>query len=176
MMKHLLNAAVAVTFLSAFAAHAEPVEIYLTDKLDNIQNGYCLDIGGAKGWDAKPESGLQGHTCYSPLGELGVDQIFDTAKFADGVLYMTKFDACAEYSSVEAGTSIDLATCDGSAAQSFTFAGEGAISPASASEMCLTLAEDTRFGRSKTNQIKNLSIEACDDSLAASQTWAVRSE
>lgn len=128
-MKHMLKTAIAAKFLSAISAHADPVEIYLTDKLDNIQNGYCLDIGGAKGWDAKPESGLQGHTCYSPLGELGVDQIFDTAKFSDGVLYMTKFDVCAEYPSVEAGTSIDLATCDGSAAQSFTFAGEGVITP-----------------------------------------------
>ncbi|MEM5585827.1 ricin-type beta-trefoil lectin domain protein [Roseibium sp. AS2] len=176
MMKHMLCAAIAATFLSAVAAQADEVEIYLTDKHDNIQNGYCLDIGGAKGWDAKPESGLQGHTCYSPLGALGVDQIFDADKFADGTLYMPKFEVCAEYSSVEAGTKIDLATCDSSAAQSFVFSGEGVITPASATDMCLTLAEDTRFGRSKENQIKNLSLETCEDSLSSYQTWAIRSE
>ncbi|PVB60461.1 ricin-type beta-trefoil lectin domain protein [Labrenzia sp. 011] len=176
MMKHMFCTAIAATFLSAFAARAEPVEIYLTDKLDNIQNGYCLDIGGAKGWDAKPESGLQGHTCYSPLGALGVDQIFESDMFAEGTLYMPEFDVCAEFASVAAGTGIDLAACDGSPAQSFVFSGEGVITPASATDMCLTLAEDTRFGRSKENQIKNLSLEPCEDSRSAYQTWAVRSE
>lgn len=99
---------------------------------------------------------------------------FDTARFADGVLYMPEFDVCAQLSTVDAGSSIDLAACDGSAAQSFTFAGEGAIVPVSAPEMCFTLAEDTRSGRSDTNQIKVLSLEACDDGKAAYQTWSVR--
>lgn len=171
----LFATALTAFLLPAFAVQAEPVEIYLLDKLDNIQNGYCLDIGGAKGRDANPEKGLQGHTCYSPLGALGVDQIFETAKFPDGTLYMPEFDVCAEVASVEAGAGIDLAACNDSEAQSFAFTGEGAITPVAAPDMCLTLAEDSRFGRSNENQIKNLSLELCDTAKSAYQIWAVRS-
>ena len=38
----------------------------------------------------------------------------------------------------------------------------------------LTVAEDTRSGRSDTNQIKVLSLEACDDNRSAYQSWATR--
>lgn len=167
--------ALSVTLLSAGAAQAESVEIYLTDLLDNVQNGYCVDIAKAQGDAADPADGLQGHTCYSPSGELGVDQAFDADQFADGVLYMPEFDVCAEASSTAAGSTVDLATCDGSDAQSFVFSGEGTIVPANATDMCFTVAEDTRTGRSDANQIKVLSLETCDDSLAATQTWSVRS-
>ncbi|PYG31826.1 ricin-type beta-trefoil lectin domain protein [Pelagimonas varians] len=175
-MKYPLIWAIVAAVACTTAAQADPVEIYLVDKLDNIQNGYCLDIGGAKGRDANPESGLQGHTCYSPLGELGVDQIFDTAKFSDGTLYMPEFDVCAEVAMLEAGTAVDLAACNTSAAQSFAFSGEGVITPSAAPDMCLTLAQDSRFGRSDQNQIKNLTLETCDQDLLAYQTWAVRGE
>lgn len=163
------------TLLVAPFAQAENVEIYLTDMLDNTQSGYCIDIAKAQGDKANPEDGLQGHTCYSPKGELMVDQIFDTEKFADGVLYMPEFDVCAEISSTDAGASIGLAACDGSAEQSFEFSGEGTIVPASATDMCITVADDTRTGRSDVNQIKVLSLEVCSEDKSGSQMWAVRS-
>lgn len=167
---------VATTFFvaTATAAPAENVEIYLLDMLDSTQNGYCVDIARAQGDRADPDDGLQGHTCYSPLGELMVDQIFDTESFADNSLYMPEFDVCMSIPSTEAGSSIGLAACDGSAAQQVVFAGEGTISPASAGDMCLTLAEGTRTGRSAANQIKVMSLEECSDALAAYQTWGVR--
>lgn len=154
----------------ASGAFADEVEIYLTDMLDNTQVGYCVDIGGGKDEGAKVESGLQGHTCYSNLGALGVDQVFDTDKFADGILYMPNFEVCAETS----GTSLALASCDGSDAQSFVFTGEGTITPASDPSLCFTVAEETRSGRSDANQIKVLSLETCSADLAAYQDWAVR--
>ena len=64
---------------------------------------------------------------------------------------------------------------DGSDAQSFAFSGEGTITPTSAPEMCMTVAEDTRSGRSDANQIKVLSLELCSDDQAAYQMWGVRS-
>lgn len=168
----------AVLFASACLlsapAVAENVEIYLLDLLDNTQDGYCVDIAGGRGDAADPADGLQGHTCYSPTGELLVDQIFDTERFAEGLLYMPEFDVCASLPSNDAGTIPTLETCDGSDAQSFVFTGEGTITPASATDMCLTVAEDTRSGRSDANQIKVLSVESCDDASAAYQTWGVR--
>ncbi|MDB4224373.1 RICIN domain-containing protein [Granulosicoccus sp.] len=163
------------TFFSTQLVHADNVEIYLTDMLDNTQSGYCIDIARAQGEKANPDDGLQGHTCYSPKGELMVDQIFDSEKFADGILYMPEFDVCAEITSVTAGSSIALATCNDSPEQSFLFSGTGTIVPTSAADLCMTVAEDTRTGRSKVNQIKVLSLEACSDDNASNQDWAVRS-
>lgn len=176
MLKRTLLSALSSVMLFAGAAQAENVEIYLTDILDNTQNGYCVDISGGKGAQADPANGLQGHTCYSPLGELLVDQIFDTGKFADGQLYMPEFDVCAQTTSTQAGATLELAECDGSEAQSFVFSGEGTITPASATDLCFTVGEDTRSGRSDTNQIKNLTLETCAADHAAYQTWATRTE
>ncbi|AKS47249.1 Ricin-type beta-trefoil lectin domain-containing protein [Octadecabacter temperatus] len=103
-----------------------------------------------------------------------VDQGFDTDRFADGQLYMPEFDVCAEISSTEAGTTVDLAECNDDSMQSIVFSGEGTITPASATDMCLTLADDTRTGRSDTNQIKVLSLETCSEDRAANQTWGNR--
>ncbi|MFD0980063.1 ricin-type beta-trefoil lectin domain protein [Tropicimonas aquimaris] len=175
MLRQATLAAFTAILLTAGTAQAENVEIYLADILDNTQNGYCLDIARAQGAAANPDDGLQGHTCYSPGGELGVDQTFDTDRFAKGVLYMPEFDVCAEVSSTEAGTAIDLAACDGSDAQRFAFSGKGTITPASVPEMCFTLGEETRGGRSDANQIKALSLQPCDEGQGAYQTWSVRS-
>ncbi len=160
--------------LASSTANAENVEVYVTDLLDNIQNGYCLDIAKGKGASANPEDGLQAHTCYSPLGEVLVDQAFDPEKFKDGVLYMPEFDVCIQAVSTEAGSSLELASCDGSEAQSWIFNGEGTIAPTSAPAMCVTLAEETRTGRSDENQMKALTLEDCSDDLAKSQTWSNR--
>ncbi len=176
MLKNFKSVASSVIVLSfANIALAENVEIHLSDMLDNIQNGYCLDIARAQGDKANPDDGLQGHTCYSPSGELGVDQKFDSEMFAKGTLYMPDFDVCAMVSSVDAGSGIELAACDGSAEQTFVFSGEGTIVPASATDMCLTLASETRTGRSDANQIKVLDLQPCSDEQTASQVWAVRS-
>lgn len=174
MVNKLLSATIASLFLTVGSAHAEIVEIYLTDMLDNIQNGYCLDISGGQGAQADPDNGLQGHTCYSPSGSIFVDQGFDSEKFAEGILYMPEFDVCAEITSTQAGAAVGLSDCNGSEAQNFLFSGEGTITSASAPDMCLTLGEETRSGRSESNQIKELSLEECSDERAAYQTWAVR--
>ncbi|WP_417271703.1 ricin-type beta-trefoil lectin domain protein [Celeribacter sp.] len=174
MTKHPTSAAVIATVLLAGAAQAETVEVHLMDKLDNIQNGYCIDISGGQGTQADPAAGLQGHTCYSPSGEIFVDQGFDSDKFADGIFYMPEFDVCMQAASLEAGAALELVTCDGSDAQSFDFSGEGTIFPVAAPELCVTLGEDTRFGRSQENQIKEMTLEVCDDASAASQIWSYR--
>jgi len=173
MVKYTLAAALAL--LLSQNAQAETVEVYVTDLLDNIQDGYCLDIAKGQGAKANPDNGLQAHTCYSPKGEIFVDQAFDSEKFADGVFYMPEFDVCMQAPSTSAGAAVELAACDGSDAQNWAFKGEGTIAPAAAPDMCLTLTGETRTGRSKENQMKALTLEACSDAQAASQTWSSRS-
>ena len=166
--------AIFVTILFSGTVSANNVEVYVTDLLDNTQNGYCLDIAKGKGASANPEDGLQAHTCYSPLGEVLVDQAFDPEKLNKGVLYMPEFDVCVQASSTSAGSPIELAACNGSKEQSWVFNGEGTIAPSAKPEVCVTLAEETRTGRSKKNQMKALTLETCSTELTSVQTWANR--
>lgn len=166
--------AICALILISSSVYADNVEVYVTDLLDNIQNGYCLDIAKGKGTSANPDDGLQAHTCYSPLGEVLVDQAFDPEKFAEGILYMPEFDVCVQALSTNVGDTIELATCDGSTAQSWIFDGEGTIAPAAAPEVCVTLANETRTGRSDENQMKALDLQTCSNDLAPLQTWANR--
>ncbi|WP_212611538.1 ricin-type beta-trefoil lectin domain protein [Shimia haliotis] len=87
---------------------------------------------------------------------------------------MPKFDVCAEASAIEQGAAMELAECNASTEQTFVFSDSGAISPAADPNLCLTLGDATRFGRSKQNQIKALSLETCAPESAAMQTWATR--
>ena len=170
----LIKASVAALVLAASAARAETVEVHALDLLDNTQDGYCIDISGGQGAQADPAAGLQGHTCYSPSGEIYVDQGFESEQFADGLFYMPDFDVCMQPAAVEEGAALELVSCDGTEAQSFVFSGEGTITPASATDLCLTLGEDTRTGRSDTNQIKELTLQTCSEDNAASQVWGFR--
>ncbi|MGL6209412.1 MAG: ricin-type beta-trefoil lectin domain protein [Paracoccaceae bacterium] len=159
--------------LGSTSAQAESVEVTLIDNLDGVTNSFCLDIAGGNE-NVDPSRGLQAHTCYSYRGSLGDDQVFDTTRFAEGVLYMPVIDVCATVDGTAAGTKVGLAACDGSAAQSFVFAGTGTITPAAAPEMCLTVSGESRFGRSDVHQIRDLSLEACSDDLATRQQWRTR--
>ncbi|MEL6531125.1 MAG: ricin-type beta-trefoil lectin domain protein [Pseudomonadota bacterium] len=151
------------------SSNADAVEIALVDPLDSTTNEYCLDIAGGRE-SVDPANGLQGHTCYSYTGSLGSDQIFDASRIADNVLVMPEYDVCVSVS----GTDISLAACDDSEAQKISFGEDGTIRPAASPEMCLTLAADTRSGKSDVHQIKGLSVESCSDESAARQMWRTR--
>jgi len=152
---------------------ADGVEVTLKDELDGILNSYCLDIAGGN-QNVDTSKGLQGHTCYSYKGELGTDQIFDPSKFASNSLYMPVYDVCATASGLSVGSSIGLAACEDGELQQFAFSGDGTISAVAAPELCLTLAEESRFGRGSQHQIKDLSLQTCSDELAAYQAWRTR--
>ena len=159
----------------ASQAFAEKVEITLVDQLNGILNGYCFDVAGGNR-DIDISKGLQTHTCYSYRGELGEDQVFETTRFADHVLYMPNYDVCATLTGLEAGAKLGLATCNNSELQSISLSDSGKVSPVSAPDLCLTAGEETRFGRGGTSQhqIKTLTLEACSDDKSAYQTWRTR--
>jgi len=158
--------------LMATGAQADQVEISLVDNLDGYLDSYCLDIkGGGKNIDTS--KGLQVHTCYSYKGALGKDQIFDTLEFEYEMLYLPKFDLCAELSQLSAGSNVALATCNSTAEQRFTFSGNGTITSTVEPTLCLTASLDTKLGRNGTSkhQIKSLTLENCSVDLAQFQTW-----
>ncbi len=158
---------------TAAVSSAENVEITLIDVLDGVTSSYCIDIaGGNKNIDIT--KGLQAHTCYSYRGAIGTDQTFVTSRFSNNELYMLDFDVCASAKSLEAGSAIGLAKCDGSDLQKISFSGSGTISMAASPELCFTAAKESRFGRSQTHQIKALSLETCSADLSAYQAWRGR--
>lgn len=142
-MSHPALPASILVLLLTSTAQAEQVEITLADRLDGDLSRYCLDIVGSQS-RAETEKGLQAHTCYSYQGNLGVDQVFETDRFADGVLYMPEFDVCATVSGLEVGATLGLATCDGSSLQNITLTEPGKLSPADAPTLCFTAGKDTR--------------------------------
>jgi len=175
MNKPMLKIITSGAALLSLSTYAENVEVLLTDKLDGNLSAYCLDIKGG-GESVDPANGLQAHTCYSYKGSLGTDQIFDTARFGEGTLYMPVYEVCAEVSSIEAGATVGLATCDGNDKQQFTFSGEGSITPKNATGLCFTAGSETTMGRGGTSahQIKTLSLAECSDDLVAYQQWRTR--
>ena len=157
----------------AAAAGDENVEINLIDELDGIINGYCLDIAGCNE-SVDPANGLQVHTCYSYQGDLGTDQVFATAEFANDALYMPIYEVCAEVASVSAGSTVGLNTCDGGELQTVSFEDDGTLRPTADTSLCFTAGSESRTGRSGDHQIRDLSLEACSDDLASLQQWSFR--
>jgi len=154
-------------------ALAEKVEITLVDVLDGVTSSYCIDIaGGNKKIDIS--KGLQSHTCYSYRGDIGTDQTFTTSRFSSHELYMPDFDVCATATSLTAGSTIGLASCEGSDLQKISFSTNGTISMIASPDLCFTAAKESRFGKSKVHQIKALSLEVCSSDLAPYQTWRGR--
>jgi len=163
--------------LATTGAQADSVEISLVDKLDGYLDSYCLDIKGG-GNNIDTSKGLQVHTCYSYKGALGKDQIFDTLEFEHEMLYLPKFDVCAELSHLSVGSDVTLATCNSTAEQKFSFTGNGTITPTVEPTLCLTASLDTKLGRNGTSkhQIKGLTLETCAADLAQFQTWQTNTQ
>lgn len=159
----------------AGSASAENVEIALTSKLDTTTNEYCFDIMGG-GQNVDPSRGLQAHTCYSYRGELGPDQAVTTAALENGQFYIEDFDVCVTMAGLEAGSSVALEACGENNLQRFDFIENGNISPKAASNMCITIGNETSYGRAVRHQIRTLSLEECSDELAARQNWFTRTQ
>ena len=102
--------------LAGSAYAGDVVEVLLVDRLDD-QRGFCLDIRGYK-QRAKPDRGLQAHSCYSYQGQIGVDQGFDSDAIKAERFHMPGFDVCMT-AAAEAGARLGLAKCDGSPGQGF---------------------------------------------------------
>lgn len=163
--------------LSGSALAGETVEVVLVDRLDD-QRGFCFDIRGYK-QRARPDRGLQAHSCYSYQGEIGVDQGFDTDGINAGRFHMPGFDVCMTAQGGDAGARLGLAKCDGSAQQGFSMTADGAIVSKSAPKLCATVAggESRQGGGGRpVHLIRGLTLEPCDEARAKYQRWRLRTK
>lgn len=173
----ILLAVTAGAPLSGAAQAGEVVEVVLVDRLDDAR-GYCLDILGYK-QRARLDRGLQGHSCYSYQGAVGVDQGFDSDAIQAGRFHMPSFDVCMTAEVAQEGARLGLAKCDGSTQQGFSMTARGEIVSRSAPTLCVTVAggEGTPGGGGRPVHLKRrLTLEACDRGRARYQRWRVRSK
>ena len=98
---------VALVMASSVLAETK-VEVTLIDKLDEAR-GFCFDTLGFQ-TRARPEEGLQTHSCYSYQGQLAVDQAFDADQIPDGVFRIIDFDLCMTLTGTTTGSKFALAT------------------------------------------------------------------
>ena len=164
-----------LVLLSALARAETPVEITLVDKLDEPR-GFCFDTRGFQA-EARPEDGLQTHSCYSYQGQLGVDQAFDADGITDTVLRLIAFDLCMTANGVSAGSEFALEACDGRETQTFEHRSNGKIMSLAAPGNCVTAGDGPSRhggGGNPVHLIRDLTLEVCDGSRDSRQQWRLR--
>jgi hypothetical protein len=158
---------------AAYAADTS-VEVLLKAPLDEPR-GYCIDAVGpqARADISRP---LQAHSCYSYQGRVAVDQGFELVRLQAGAFKLIFFNVCMSATPRE-GSPLMLAPCTDDPAQKFVWLPSGAINPRDAPSLCLTVAEGSGVpgnGGSPVHLKRKLSLEKCDASRSAYQTWRYR--
>ena len=164
------------TFLLAPWLHAEtPVEVTLVDRLDESR-GFCLDTLGFQ-TRARPEEGLQTHSCYSYQGQLAVDQAFDADRISEGAFRIIEFDLCMTARALSTGSTFALEPCDGRPTQQFEHRANGKIASLGAPGSCVTAGEGPSRhggGGDPVHLIRDLTLEVCDGGDDERQQWRLR--
>ena len=157
----------------AYAADTS-VEVLLKMPLDE-KRGYCIDVVGSQA-RADVSRPLQAHSCYSYEGRVAVDQGFDVVQLQADAFRLIHFDLCMSGELREGGL-LTLAACSDHPAKKFMWLPSGAISPRNAPNLCVTAADGLGMpgnGGSPVHLRRKLSLEKCDKSRAAYQTWRYR--
>ncbi len=176
-MNKILSLATVLTalLLSTAAAAQTKVEVTLVDRLDEAR-GFCLDTLGFQ-HRARPEEGLQTHSCYSYQGQLAVDQAFDAEMIDDGTFHLIEYDLCMTLTGLETGSKLALEPCDGSAMQQFEHQDNGRVMSVAAPGNCVTAGEGPSRhggGGDPVHLIRDLTLEVCNSSRDARQQWRLR--
>ena len=161
--------------LGSTAFAATMVEVTLIDKLDEPR-GFCFDTLGFQA-RARPEEGLQTHSCYSYQGQLAVDQTFDGDLISSGTFRLIEFDLCMTLTGISAGSKFALEPCDGGELQQFTHRANGRVVAAAAPGNCVTAGEGPSRhggGGEPVHLIRDLTLQVCDGSRDARQQWRLR--
>ena len=166
---------ISLILLSPNIGLSQSVEIYTVDQLDEYR-GYCLDIRGYK-LKAKPNNGLQAHTCYSYEGEIAVDQAFDLLQLSKNHFFLPAFDVCMEASSISISSHVSLNKCNFGNLQEFKLDTRSGIHPVDDIKLCLTVDQgESKRGKggSPVHLKRNLTLELCSEKLRPYQIWGAR--
>ena len=149
-----------------------PVEITLVEKLDEPR-GFCVDTLGFQN-EARPQEGLQTHSCYSYRGQLAVDQAFDADRIPDGTFQIIEFNLCMTARDLSTGSKLGLKPCKGRDTQRFEYQSNGKIKSLAVPGNCVTAGEGPSRhggGGDPVHLIRDLTLEVCDRSSDDRQKW-----
>jgi arylformamidase len=157
--------------IAARASAAEPGLLRTAYSLDEGR-GYCLDIAGF-GPNARVDEALQVHTCKYGA-ELG-DQLF--ARSNDGSkIEVSDYGRCLTAGSLEPGAELFARECAATETQLWRFEW-GHLSPASRSDLCVTLADGggeiagTPVLITPVYQRRSVVLDACADAAYERQSF-----
>ena len=173
-MTRTLLTAIFLTLLSHTALGDNLAEVKLVSKLDD-QRGYCIDIRGHKE-RAKVQRGLQAHTCYSYLGQIGVDQAFDTSLLAIGKFFLPAFDVCMEAENSSQGSRLILTRCAEKNLQKFDLNAANEIRLVVNNELCLVVKDGKSKeggGGTPVHLMRRLTLEYCATTKDKYKHWRI---
>lgn len=179
MLRRILNTGflLGLFLASSKVAFAEPVEVYLLDRIDGILNHYCLDTNGPP-HAMQLDTPLQAHTCYSYQGNLTDDQAMDTEDIGRGKIRIVAVDLCAQLDGTEPGATITLTDCADTPEQQFELRANGQFAPVAYPELCLTAGPTSWRGGPVDNPNDNLArtlhLQRCGNEAQRYQRWGMR--
>jgi len=148
--------------------------------VDDEFRGYCFDVAGS-GANARVEEPLRVHTCKytgttAQYSGTNSDQLFQWRGAGSGQIHIPEFDRCLTTNTFEAGTQLMLEACGNSERHAWSFGPTGRLSPESAPELCVTIADErlpagTPVWISPVYHRRDLSLEPCDEAVHARQSW-----
>lgn len=174
-MRHIFTSVALSCCIVAAAGAQTPVEVTLVNKLDEAR-GFCFDTLGYQ-MRARPEEGLQTHTCYAYQGQLAVDQAFDAEGISNGMFRIIDFDLCMTARGLAAGNSFALEPCENLDTQRLQHRADGSVVATAAPALCVTAgAGPSRHGGGgdPVHLIRTLTLEPCGADHAMRQRWRLR--
>ena len=134
---------------------------------------HCIDIPGHRD-RVRTTAALSVHTCKEGIWNL--DEHFDPAAVAKGMLRMPEYDLCVAAASAENGAKLTLKKCDGSPLQNWRFSNYR-LSLKAHPGKCITIGPEpsrlTRGGRRlpSRHMARSLALETCAEDALERQLW-----
>jgi hypothetical protein len=169
--------ALCVLFCHPAVSYADAGLLRTIQPLDETR-GYCLDIRG-EGQTLQLDEPLQAHTCK--YGAPNDDQRFE--RTADGAIRASVYNRCLAAAKLEAGAQLLVRPCASAPTQQWTMAW-GRLSPASRSDLCVTVAGEkgepagTPILISPVYHRRDAVLDRCDAAREATQSfrWSLPQE
>ena len=166
-----------VLFCHPALSYADAGLLRTVQPLDETR-GYCLDIRG-EGQTLQLDEPLQAHTCK--YGAPNDDQRFE--RTADGAIRASVYNRCLAAAKLEAGAQLLVRPCASASVQRWTMAW-GRLSPASRSDLCVTVAGEkgepagTPILISPVYHRRDAVLDRCDAAHEATQSfrWSLPQE
>lgn len=158
--------------LAAAPGAAEPRFMRSVDTLGDPR-GYCLDVPGF-GDSLDLDAPVQTHSCKYDRPGFYDDELLELT--SEQRLRWTNYERCLAAAELEAGAALESRACDSQAAHEWALHDDGRLTPASAPELCVTLADERTVAGTDLMTVppyssRGVSVEPCSANAGHRQAW-----